>query len=61
MMAIPQGVLVAKDKDAEVRRVAAELDALLARLEGNVAAMNEILTRPAAPPGDDAQERLVPQ
>jgi hypothetical protein len=51
---------VAKDKDAEVRRVAAELDALLARLEGNVAAMNAILTRPAQPPPAPEDERLVP-
>jgi hypothetical protein len=49
---------VAKDKDAEVRRVAAELDALLAQLEDNVGAMNVILTR-ALPPPEDAQERLV--
>jgi hypothetical protein len=57
----PPGVPVAKDKDAEVRRVAAELDALLARLEQNVEAMNEILTRPAQPPQGPGDERLVPQ
>jgi hypothetical protein len=50
---------VAKDKDAQVRRVAAELDALLAQLEDNVAAMSTILARPAQPPPPDADERLV--
>jgi hypothetical protein len=49
---------VPRDKDAEVRRVARELDALLARLEENVAAMSTILARPAQPP-PEADERLV--
>jgi hypothetical protein len=49
---------VAKSRDAEVRRVAAELDALLARLEQNVDALTAILVRPERPQGPD-DERLV--
>jgi hypothetical protein len=50
---------VARDKDAQVRKVAAELDALLAQLEDNVAAMSTILARPAQQPPPDTDERLV--
>lgn len=52
---------MARDKDAEVRRVAAELDTLLAQLEDNVEAMTAILARPAPPPQGPEDERLVPQ
>jgi hypothetical protein len=45
-------------KDAEVRKVTGELEALLSRLSANVDTLSAILTRPATPhgPGD---ERLV--
>ena len=45
-------------KDQEIADVAAQLDAVLDKLRDNVAALNEILIRPA--PGE-ADERLVPQ
>jgi hypothetical protein len=45
-------------KDAEIARVAAELDGLLDCLRANVDALNAILTRPAEP-GGEADERLV--
>jgi hypothetical protein len=47
-----------KDKDAEVKRVSARLDALLDDLAANVAALNAILTRPV-PPAPEADERLI--
>ena len=47
------------DKDGEVRKVVAELDALLAQLGENVAALNAILDPQPALAGDgpDEQER----
>lgn len=47
-----------KDKDDEVKRVASKLDGLLDELATNVAALNDILTRPA-PPAPEADERLI--
>ena len=47
-----------RSRDAEVRRVAAELEDLMRRLEANVSALAVILTRPQHPP--EAEERLVP-
>jgi hypothetical protein len=44
-------------RDAEVRKVAAELDALLERLAANVGALTTILSQPQHPP--EADERLV--
>lgn len=46
-------------KNDEVAKVAAQLDGLLDQLRDNVAAMNEILSRPSAPGGGEADERLV--
>lgn len=46
-------------KNDEVAKVAAQLDGLLDQLRDNVAAMNEILSRPASPGGGEADERLV--
>ena len=47
-------------KDDEVAAVAAKLDALLADLDGTVATLNAILTRPQQPPAPpEADERLV--
>lgn len=46
------------NKDAEVRKVAQALDALMDDLDATVAALNEILTRPADPPAG-SDERLV--
>lgn len=54
------GVPVAS-RDAEVRKLAAELDALLDGLRDNVAALNGILTRPVPPESGETDERLVPQ
>jgi hypothetical protein len=54
-----RGALVPKNRDAEVRRVAAELDTLLARLEQNVDALTAILVRPERPQGPE-DERLIP-
>lgn len=45
-------------RDAEIERVARKLDALLDDLSGTVAALHEILSRPA-PPEPGAEERLV--
>ena len=45
-------------KDEEITRVAVQLDELLDGLRANVAALQEILTRPV-PPGGEADERLV--
>lgn len=47
-------------KDAEVREIAGELDALLSRLAENVGALNEILTRPDRPQGPDDERLLAP-
>jgi hypothetical protein len=48
-----------RDKDAEIWKVAAELDALLDDLAASVDALNAILMPPVPPvPGDD-DERLV--
>lgn len=44
-------------KDAQVRKVASELDQLVSQLSANVEALAAILTRPATPPEND--ERLV--
>ena len=46
-------------KDAEIAKVAAELDALLDELRDNVDALNAILTGPASPGSGGADERLV--
>jgi hypothetical protein len=45
-------------KDAEIRRVASEIDALLDDLRASVDALNAVL-QPPAPSAED--ERLVPQ
>ncbi len=48
------------NKDEEIGRVAGQLDALLDKLRDSVAALNEILTEAAPPPGDgEHDERLV--
>ncbi len=44
------------NKDEEIGRVTAQLDALLDQLRDNVEALNEILT---APGGGEDDERLV--
>jgi hypothetical protein len=46
-------------KTDEIAKVTAQLDGLLDQLRDNVAAMNEILSRPPAPGGGEADERLV--
>ena len=48
------------NKDQEIAHVTAQLDAVLDELQANVAALEEILTRPA-PGGGEKDERLVPQ
>ena len=45
--------------DDEVRKVTAQLDVLLDSLAGNVAALNEILTRTPPPGPGAAEEKLV--
>lgn len=50
--------MTARDKDAEIKQVASKLDGLLGELAANVAALNEILTRPV-PPAPEADERLI--
>jgi hypothetical protein len=50
--------MTSRDKDAEVRSVAAELDARMDELTATVAALAAILTRPEPEPGE-ADERLV--
>ena len=47
-------------RDAEVREVTAELDALLEHLAANVAALSAILTRPDRPQGPDDERLLAP-
>ncbi len=47
-------------RDSEVRKVTADLDALLDRLAANVEALSAILTRPPQHP-PESEERLVPQ
>ena len=47
-------------RDDEIRAAVSELNAILARLRGNVAALEAILTRPAPPPRTgETDERLV--
>lgn len=47
-----------KNRDAEIQRVATEIDALLDDLRASVDALNAVLTPPVPPvPGSD--ERLV--
>jgi len=48
-------------KDDEITAVARQLDGLLDKLQDNVEALREILTRPAPPGAGEADERLVPQ
>jgi hypothetical protein len=48
----------ASDRDAETRQVTADIEAIMARLRVNVAALNSILTRPA-PPSPEEDERLI--
>ena len=48
------------NKYQEIRQVTAQLDDLLDSLRDNVAALNQILTRPVPPPDSgEADERLV--
>jgi hypothetical protein len=51
--------MTARDKDAEIKQVASQLDDLLGELAVNVAALNEILMRPAPPAQGPADERLI--
>lgn len=51
--------MTARDKDAEIKRVAARLDDLLDELGTVVDALNAILIRPATPPHGAADERLA--
>lgn len=45
-------------KDAEIKRVAAEIDSLLDDLRASVDALNAVL-QPPAPPAPGSDERLV--
>ncbi len=47
------------NKDEEIGRVTAQLDALLDKLRDNVDALNAILTTEPPPPGGVDDERLV--
>jgi hypothetical protein len=46
-------------REAEIRRVAGELDHLLDELGASVTALNAILIRPEPPGGSAENERLV--
>lgn len=46
-------------RDEEIRTVARQLDGLLDELAASVAALNEILIRPAPPVPGSADERLA--
>jgi hypothetical protein len=48
-----------RDKDDEIRSVAAQLDARMDELTATVAALTAILTHPVPPESGEADERLV--